>query len=927
MLILAGVSLNAIVGDNGILTQAQNATVLQGCSVLSGFLNEIYLDEELDKLIEFDNDGTEKTPLEKVMQSHPNWFYSSGSYNYVISDYEYEDESGNTKVDFLMLRLINIDGLSNDSASENIAKQLKGGKADINGDGIPDDEAYQLLKDVYGVTDDLQVYYCSDGLKTAKGADYTNTSFLDGTKVVYDSSSSVAKAIAETNGTEAESQTLSSLRSNTELVVSDAIGVTNLSFMYDLPNIQKLTLKNYTGSLQGLEKSYRLRWLYFQNENGNLHITDWSSIKGVKNLSELYFYMPTDEEVDNMCSAMSSTDYTSLQTLGVYGYLNTEGNNYRLNRGGASVHALFSNSQNSLEKLSDETKSAIRVLYLGNSSISGTLDLSGFSKISQIYLGYNYLSDVPLLPSSPVNLNLIDFAFNNIDNFSLEENIKVTKLYLEGNNLGDLTGIIDHGVSFCAATSIDSLDFSKLTDEQKIKLQTINLRIDSKYALAFPTYETIIPTTVTENEFRQIKNSSTVKKLKLSGCSNLSNDVLQEVLNTLRLSQINLDYTKISSLDCLTNSSINAISIRGTAIKDLTPILARNIGLFRLNNAQEIVNFYNTSDDTYKTNIKAFFNRIASSSGRGSSNPIFDGYGNGGLCTDKGSDLSLLIKTFEITKLYANYENGRYSGDIDVSSSVLQSAMFDYSSGTISLPSTMTYLDIERGRAIIKCPSQNFTFYERNNGSEKIEFTANKLEDVIIPSIILRGGSAITPSWKDIKIETLKYFGINYDEINYGKVSFQNVNGSKIDGILNENLTTNINNMYISSVDINSLSILERFNTTENMYIWNCKVKKIDDFLTKNNVIKKLYLTKNLISDVSGLENGDSLEYLDLSYNTLTNYTTLNSGTKLTANIIAELPNLKYVSLQGNEDITNFGELSNESIWENDGNNNFTKIQ
>ena len=217
MLILAGVSLNAIVGDNGILTQAQNATILQGCSALSEFLNEIYLDEELDKLVEFDDDGTEKTPLEKVMQSHPNWFYRSGSYDYVTSDYEHEDENGNMKLDFLMMRLINIDGMSKDSTSKEIVKQLKGGKADINGDGISDDKAYQLLTDVYGVTDDLQVYYCSEGIQTAKGADYTDTSFLDGSKVIYNDSSSVSKAISETLGIEETSQqTLQTLRSNRE---------------------------------------------------------------------------------------------------------------------------------------------------------------------------------------------------------------------------------------------------------------------------------------------------------------------------------------------------------------------------------------------------------------------------------------------------------------------------------------------------------------------------------------------------------------------------------------------------------------------------------------------------------------------------------------------------------------------------------------
>ena len=44
MLILAGVSLNATIGDNGIITQAQNATYMQSVAVLEEFLNNYYVE-------------------------------------------------------------------------------------------------------------------------------------------------------------------------------------------------------------------------------------------------------------------------------------------------------------------------------------------------------------------------------------------------------------------------------------------------------------------------------------------------------------------------------------------------------------------------------------------------------------------------------------------------------------------------------------------------------------------------------------------------------------------------------------------------------------------------------------------------------------------------------------------------------------------
>ena len=43
MLILAGVSLNATIGDNGIITQAQNATYMQSIAVLEEFFNNYYI--------------------------------------------------------------------------------------------------------------------------------------------------------------------------------------------------------------------------------------------------------------------------------------------------------------------------------------------------------------------------------------------------------------------------------------------------------------------------------------------------------------------------------------------------------------------------------------------------------------------------------------------------------------------------------------------------------------------------------------------------------------------------------------------------------------------------------------------------------------------------------------------------------------------
>lgn len=54
MLILAGVSLNATIGDNGIITQAQNAKYTQGIATLEEYLQEKYV-ENYDSVSEYNS--------------------------------------------------------------------------------------------------------------------------------------------------------------------------------------------------------------------------------------------------------------------------------------------------------------------------------------------------------------------------------------------------------------------------------------------------------------------------------------------------------------------------------------------------------------------------------------------------------------------------------------------------------------------------------------------------------------------------------------------------------------------------------------------------------------------------------------------------------------------------------------------------------
>ena len=133
MLILAGVSLNAVIGDNGIITQAQNATYMQSVAVLEEFFNNYYVEhyEEMSK---------EENKIQLIKNLEPNWFYNGSPIGYIV------DSDGN------MHYFINKDGLPDD-----IKNQIRGGDA---GDKTYRD--YASMKDVYGITSELNVYYCEN---------------------------------------------------------------------------------------------------------------------------------------------------------------------------------------------------------------------------------------------------------------------------------------------------------------------------------------------------------------------------------------------------------------------------------------------------------------------------------------------------------------------------------------------------------------------------------------------------------------------------------------------------------------------------------------------------------------------------------------------------------------------------------------------
>ena len=88
MLILAGVSLNATIGDNGIITQAQNATYMQSVAMLEEYFNNYYVEH-------YEEMNSEENKITELLNNSESssWIYSPRRNGYGSCDYVL-DENG-----------------------------------------------------------------------------------------------------------------------------------------------------------------------------------------------------------------------------------------------------------------------------------------------------------------------------------------------------------------------------------------------------------------------------------------------------------------------------------------------------------------------------------------------------------------------------------------------------------------------------------------------------------------------------------------------------------------------------------------------------------------------------------------------------------------------------------------------------------------
>ena len=491
MLILAGVSLNAVIGDNGIITQAQNATYMQSVAMLEEFVQDQYIKE-------YDKYSEDKSKVVNLSNLHQDWFYIPANEGFGVLRY-ITDADGNA------LYLIKKSGLPDE-----IKNQLKGGDA---GEGKYSD--YANLNDVYGVTSNLNVYYCSGDKEQILGITKDELDVDNPNREVFkkETDSNLYELLsdfdlADASGNKDGILTVEEIKSVKTLTITNEDNISDFSNFYNLTSLQELTLENVNiDNLEGIENCSQLYKVFFKG----CVINNYNAVgKLGDKLNYLYFYNINDAELSKVCSkdkGIGGYDLNNLKYFAIVGnesyicnasILEANSTNPSIN---SSKSANTITSLEPLENLSEATKKAVLYFSLQNNNIADKMNSDTVEKYA-----LEYIKDF-------TNVRLLRIEYNKITSLKgLENYNNLNTLVADANNLGKYEQYLEKDENNNDKDDGRDLDNALASLENKTELSTLTVTLNSN--LIWIDY---------------LKNCSNLSALCLKGCTSINDTSMAEI--------------------------------------------------------------------------------------------------------------------------------------------------------------------------------------------------------------------------------------------------------------------------------------------------------------------------------------------------------------------------------------------------------------
>ena len=915
MLILAGVSLNAVIGDNGIITQAQNATYMQGIVAL-----EEYLQTEYVKYYDEAEDYTNK--IEMLSSKMTNLCLKDGTKNYITYDGK-------------MYYLVNKQSLPDD-----IKNQLKGGDT-------TEYAKYIRLQDVYGITTDLRVYYCADGLEGALGTltdleidPNTPLNKINNNAGLKDA---ITEALSEIGITIGENGITTGNVSNLKTLTLDGTksNITSLSGISELTVLQELNLKNLTiPNLDGIEACNLLKTMYFDNcqlteENG------YSKLATVLDLQKLYFKFDStideataNKQIEKLGLALSTA--TSLNKIEYFGIFGTEGMIKERTQfsydGTSGKYSYNSNTRNnvtnisSLSSFAPNIKASIKYMYLNNNNLNSIEALKDFSNIEEIYVLCNsnltsltglenhtsikyilaqYTGIVDLIGLSGCSnintgiftktnlqsldglssssLNQIDAENSKVTDISaLNDNTSITYLQLENNSsLQDISSIKNcsniNNLYLAGNTLLDETVLSSLEFQNIIKNCGTNYSLDGKYGLLFLNQERVdlSNSNLTDEQLELLRGKENIKGIKLTGNASLSNSKIEDILSTLKnlecISLVNL--SQVSSINFVKElNNLVELDLRGTAVSDLS--ILENLA------------------NENKLSIGSL---------------ILD---------NKDIDVTKIQKTISYVSIngkptnYTFNEDGslRTSGIIILNKDVCK--LFESCTEIVSFKNYSTVGGVDATIDLSNCI--NLTEISARGYNAKF-IIPNSCKSISLDS------TSKTPDLS--RCDNLETLNLGYASVNINEIlsSLQNARKLSIFSVYRNSVTSKIDELHnlkytkVTSIDfsnsslITNINIKEEVNNIVNISLENCKSFETIETFGNLTSLQTLNIIGTKVQSLEPIRNHKALTTLYMNNSNVNSLSALENVTTLT-NI--ESQNTKISSLQGVENLVNLTNLN-----------------
>ena len=935
MLILAGVSLNATIGENGIMTQAKNATYVQSCAILEEYLNNYYVEhyEQMN-----DENASKVITLKNL---EPNWFFST-SLGYV------PDSEGNA------LYLIKKSGLPDE-----IKKQLRNGDA---GEGTYND--YASLNDVYGVTSDLQVYYCSNGIDTIIGKSASDLDKDNPNRTVLETSSVLGKVLESYDNDGNGKISVQEAKAIKQVTLDKNSSISSLEGIENLLSLEKIVIQDLNlNDLKGLENCTKVNYVYFQG----CEIGNYSALRSLKDKIEyLYFYNIDDSELEKACSSnlgIGNCDFNKLKYLAISG--NQEYINDLTTPAEKSLATCIKSEKSSktitsilpLKNLSESTKKSIKYLSLNNNNISSIDGISEFENLYMLRLEYNNLENL----SGVGNLKSLEYLYcagmtslKSLDEFQVGSKLKyliamnsglntlkglkncndIYRIWAKNNDFGtDIETTIKDETKDCLAdlkdkTKINLVDFSnsqnlKWVDYLKNTTSIKYLYLDncngidgtslsalksiindcikaiypSNYALTLLDDNLqkldLSNQTIRKSVFESIKNKTNITHLTLKDLNFVddsdakltaieSNNLMNNVLSTLtgieylQIYATNNEFStsELSSIEFVDKNKITKLielDLRGTIVTDLSKLNDYAKSLKNL-----VLNNSNIELNKIQTTISNMSNN-----GTVSSYFVAGHLNNSGLLLLNTELVKKLEGLSEVTGLIINTGNSSYvPTTLDLS-------------GCTSLKKITTYSAFEGGTLIL--PENMETINLRFENNTYIDFSnCKKLSTILLGDCTIYSDAQLRYILNSIK-----------DLTNVKKIVIQNVYQNEINNLdsleilKNSSITDfewSTSGKRYNLKDISGLKYLKNLKSLKLEYIYAKDISGLEPIYDENNdLISGCPNLEEININTSEIGNLDALSKI----NTLRSISIINSSISGIANF-DKLTNLETLDLTNN---------------------------